>query len=307
MLRTLLKGIVDYAGLFPPAALDMQSAVSNYAAYLDSADRDLLGRFVVSAARLDEFLSSAEPLGPYQQPWNLSVLVPGPAGDGRAFLEAMATIRDFNQVHAARFLIDSLETKLDDRTAAELVMDSLDSGLQLFWELSLDDDLPDNIQWLSERGERHAGKVRTGSVNPALIPKAADVARFLHECAQRNVAFKATAGLHHPLRNIYSLTYEENAPHAKLFGFLNVFVAAVLARTHRLTSDELIPVLECEQLDKFVFAEDELGWGKWRVSRDQVGLLRKRFAISFGSCSFTEPVDEILATGLLNRGTMTQR
>ncbi len=46
-LRPLLSGLIDYAGLFPPAAVSMADAVANYAAYRTSADAWALGRFVL--------------------------------------------------------------------------------------------------------------------------------------------------------------------------------------------------------------------------------------------------------------------
>src|SRR5690349_12399045 len=54
-LRALLEGIVDYAGLFPPASVDMRAAVANYAEYLSSDESWALGRFVLPIARLGEF------------------------------------------------------------------------------------------------------------------------------------------------------------------------------------------------------------------------------------------------------------
>ena len=54
-VKTLLQGAIDYAGLFPPAALSMSEAIINYATYRNSNYNWMLGRFVVLAARLDEF------------------------------------------------------------------------------------------------------------------------------------------------------------------------------------------------------------------------------------------------------------
>ena len=47
--RSFLRGVIDYAGLFPPAQLGMSAAVNAYDEYRHSADKDLLGRFVVPA------------------------------------------------------------------------------------------------------------------------------------------------------------------------------------------------------------------------------------------------------------------
>src|SRR5271154_2009055 len=50
----LLRGLIDYAGLFPPASCGMATAVANYEAYLRSEDAWMLGRFIVPVARLGE-------------------------------------------------------------------------------------------------------------------------------------------------------------------------------------------------------------------------------------------------------------
>src|SRR5690606_30837129 len=57
----LLRGAVDYAGLFPPAALDMDAAVAAWASYVTGPDRWALGRFVVAAGSLDAFARAAAP------------------------------------------------------------------------------------------------------------------------------------------------------------------------------------------------------------------------------------------------------
>jgi hypothetical protein len=61
--REFLRGIIDYAGLFPPTSLDMARAVASFATYSEGEDRDLLGRFILSATRLDEFSSALEASG----------------------------------------------------------------------------------------------------------------------------------------------------------------------------------------------------------------------------------------------------
>src|SRR5215216_2608933 len=62
-LRVLLQDAIDYAGLFPPAQLDMSGAVAEYASYLGSVDAWALGRFVAPVARLDELVAAAVSLG----------------------------------------------------------------------------------------------------------------------------------------------------------------------------------------------------------------------------------------------------
>ena len=75
-LTTLLAGLVDYAGLFPPAALDMSDAVREYAGYRRGTHAWMLGRFVLPVGRLGEFEAAAATVLPTEpsQAWPLAVL-----------------------------------------------------------------------------------------------------------------------------------------------------------------------------------------------------------------------------------------
>ena len=79
-------------------------------------------------------------------------------------------------------------------------------------------------------GTKAKAKVRTGGVTREAFPSSADVVGFIAGCVAHGVAFKATAGLHHPWRNEYPLTYAPDAPCGTMFGFLNVLLSAAALR-----------------------------------------------------------------------------
>lgn len=138
-------------------------------------------------------------------------------------------------------------------------------------------------------------KIRTGGVKPEAIPSAASVAQFIVDCADRKLAFKATAGLHHPIRAEYALTYEPNSPRAVMHGFLNVLVASAFA-WHR--ERDIEPILA--ELDPKAFSfDDSLHWRGKSLTTAQVQDARKNFIHSIGSCSFDEPVNELKSLGLI--------
>lgn len=145
---------------------------------------------------------------------------------------------------------------------------------------------------------RRAGKcakVRTGGLTPEAIPAVADVADFIRACAARRLAFKATAGLHHPIRADHPLTYEPDAPRAVMHGFLNVFLAACFAWHGTLDTE---PILA--ETDPTAFHFDERAyWRDRSLSAEEVRGARAEFAHAFGSCSFEEPVRDLEALGLL--------
>jgi hypothetical protein len=135
-------------------------------------------------------------------------------------------------------------------------------------------------------------KVRTGGLTPDAIPPAAELADFLHLAAARGVPFKATAGLHHPVRAEHSLTYAAGSPRAFMHGFVNVFVAAAFA-WYGMDRESLILVLEESDPGAFEFGEQELRWRGLSLSTVEIHSARSDFAHSFGSCSFEEPVADL--------------
>ncbi len=145
---------------------------------------------------------------------------------------------------------------------------------------------------------RAFAKVRTGGLTPDAIPSSADVAGFLCRAAQLRMPFKATAGLHHPLRSQRPLTYALDSPRAAMHGFLNVFLAAAFA-WDGLERAALQDILEEREATAFRFSQREVEWQGRRLSSAQVRAARRDFAHSFGSCSFEEPVTELRELELL--------
>ena len=283
-LRALVAGLVDYAGLFPPASLDMPAAAARYAEYRSSPDAWMLGRFIVPVTRLEE-LAAALPANA-DAPWALGILV----GDD---VEAdAARLRDFEAKYRERFIADVVELKASGagRIALAGRTFAADRGVTAYVELPYAEDPRALLVAVKTAGLR--AKVRTGGVTADAFPTATQLARFIACCADVGVPFKATAGLHHPIRGEHRLTYQPDAPLATMFGFLNVFVAAALA-SGGATERELVDVLEERDAAAFTFSERELRWRERSISRSRIRQTRDAFATAFGSCSFREPVDEL--------------
>ena len=135
-------------------------------------------------------------------------------------------------------------------------------------------------------------KIRTGGLTPDAFPSSSDIADFLRRCAAHGVAFKATAGLHHPVRCVRPLTYAPDAPRDTMHGFVNVFMAAaLLSRAEAILGDD--------DPKAFAFDDDTASWRGHAVLTDDLTKLRDGFAISFGSCSFEEPVNDLKELGWL--------
>jgi hypothetical protein len=283
-LRALVAGLVDYAGLFPPASLGMPAAAACYAEYRRSPDAWMLGRFIVPVTRLDE-LAAALPAGA-DAPWALGVLV----GDD---IEAdAARLTEFGATHRGRFTADVVELRASDIARIALAARTFraDRGVTAYVELPYVDDPGELLLAVRQAGLR--AKVRTGGVTADAFPTAAQLARFIARCAEVGVPFKATAGLHHPLRGEHRLTYQPDAPAGTMFGFLNVFIAAALANVG-VADDELVNVLEERDAAAFTFTERELRWRERSIPLTRIQQTRDAFATAFGSCSFREPVDHL--------------
>lgn len=139
---------------------------------------------------------------------------------------------------------------------------------------------------------RLRAKIRTGGITADAFPAAEAVAGFIRACAERGVPFKATAGLHHPLRCVKPLTYEPDAPRGTMHGFVNVFLAAALpAHAEEILLDD-DPSL-------FVFDDDAVSWRGHSITTETMADIRRNFAISFGSCSFEEPIADLQELGWL--------
>ncbi len=291
-IRVLIAEIVDYAGLFPPSQLPMNEAVANYAAYLDSNYKWMLGRFVVPVQRLDEFAASAAELFERSgEIWKLSVLASDDIG------ETVGKISAFNENLKGRAVADALEIKAHDAAEIKRIDAHLPKNLAVYFELPLDENLSESVVTLAIH--RHRAKIRTGGITENAFPAIDKITRFIRLCLAANVAFKCTAGLHHPLRCRKPLTYETNAPVGKMNGFLNVFLAAAFLQ-QGYEPPLIHELLESERADDFQFRADGVLWKQeYFAHTTQLRLLRERGIISFGSCSFTEPIEDLQELGLL--------
>ncbi|MBK9155572.1 MAG: hypothetical protein IPM25_15410 [Chloracidobacterium sp.] len=290
-VRTLLAGIVDYAGLFPPTMAAMADAVANYASYLASEHSWMLGRFVVPVARLNEFLEAAEEHFSDRGSWRLSVL----AGE-----DITTTIRDiklFNAENGSRAVCDSLEVKASTVSKIENTVAALPEELTAYFEISTGENFPELVSTLSLKRQR--AKIRTGGTDREDFPASRDVIRFVRTCMAANVPFKATAGLHHPIRCFRPLTYEPDAPRGTMHGFLNMLLMTGFAReSYRVA---LLEELMEEEFDEaFAFRDNGVAWrNEHFLTAGHLDRLRRKGMISFGSCSFTEPVEDLQGLGLL--------
>jgi hypothetical protein len=287
-LRALLSDLIDYAGLFPPAGLDMKSGVENYARYLAGADAWALARFVLPVSRFGEFEAVLDSIQPVE-PWGISALLGStPEAD-------LAEIDRFNHRNRGRAAVDAVEVKAGSPDEICHVRAFVRGSISCYFEIPPEN--PEEV--LPTIHAIHArAKIRTGGVTPNAFPSPENVAHFISECAKYGVAFKATAGLHHPLRCVRPLTLEADAQTSVMHGFLNVFLCAIFARQHAPCPD-LYEILETRDPGEFRVEADSVAWRNHVADAVAIRDTRQNFAISFGSCSFEEPLADLRELKLL--------
>ena len=238
------------------------------------------------------------------------------------FLEVLqrdlASIKTFGRAvgHAAE--VDVFEVRLPEaviecgsESVYELVERSSEAlasgapGVQPFYEIGFGTGGPEavfeslsalkkfNDKWAGKRYRLAGAKIRTGGAEATAIPSSNQLAFFISACGKLGLTYKATAGLHHPLR------HADKAMGTEVHGFLNVFVAAALAHGSELSLQKIVAILECTKIGDFEFSGDGLSCCGQHATIDQIVAARRQDCVSFGSCSFDEPVEGLKKLKLL--------
>jgi hypothetical protein len=281
--RALLAGAIDYAGMFPPAALSLTEAVRRYDGYRRSPRAWLLGRFVAPASRLGVLSEAAKACAAFPERLPVSATV----------LNFDADVRALDTANEEHLQCDAIEAKADSPADVDTLA-ACAGGRTAYVEVGVRNDPSALIDAIARRGL--CAKIRTGGTSADAFPTPVEVVRFMQACTSRGVVYKATAGLHHLMHGVYPLTYERNAVRGTMFGFLNVFVAAALARAGN--AEAAVEVLTVEDRTAFTFSAGGIAWRDVRVSAGDIGALRRNGLVSFGSCSFEEPVQELAEAGM---------
>jgi hypothetical protein len=277
--EALLHGAIDYAGFFPLAGLDLEATVRNYAGYREGRDAWALGRLVLPATKLAEF---ADRWPQYVAGWPISLLL---ASDYDTEMRLAV------DVGLRLDVVECRPARLED--IAEIRRRMPSDGL-LFVESPQGCVLQEVIAAVSDAGA--CAKVRTGGVVAEAIPAPSAIAAFLAACARHDVRLKGTAGLHHAIRGEHRLTYEQQSATACMHGFVNFFVAATAA-DEGADEAEIAAILNDGGRRDFSASDDGLEWRGRSFSSEAIRRMRVKFATSFGSCSFEEPMEEMRAMG----------
>lgn len=317
-VKAFTEKMIDYAGLFPPAKLKLEDALDKYFKYSDSEYNWILSRFICPAKLLEPLKVIVNQHSESKKKITLSLLV----GNGNSIVDFKINLQnDLN--NWSSFMSDSenitahiVEMKLPDelilsndqnRILSEInfILESLQDKLsyQVFsflegtmgekWEKNIA-NLIQAIKMNNEQNDNNTGfKLRTGGIEPGLFPRSEQIAFCIRECLDRAIPMKCTAGLHR------ALTHHDNNMNTNVYGFLNVFAAGIIAMRHNITNKDLTELLEDEDINNFVFTEDYFSWKGWETGIEDIISARKNLILSYGSCNFEEPVEELKLLNLL--------
>lgn len=261
MRSPLLEGLIDYAGVFPPASLSLADARAEYEALQAGEHAWVVGPMLVLASTLDD---------------------PALAGMDPAQLGVVADVVPDRPVAQA-------ERRVDASTAAAAIAELRDVAPVLYLESHDPTDLAflEPIATARAVGIDVRAKLRTGGSTADAFPSPAAVAAFLGACVIRQLPCKATAGLHHPVRTASTV------PEATEHGFLNVLAAVRCA----LVGDPEATLAALESTDPEDFDVPTATWRGVGADLDP-SEVRATFR-SIGSCSVAEPTGYLRELGVL--------
>ena len=301
-VQSFHAGIVDYAGLFPPASLPFEISIRCFSAYLKEENPWMIARFVCPHTRFEELVSFAH-LFPTGCPVSALIKVKEEADvvtlaekvesnlavlEGTPFqLAAMEiTLPPSTPDDSLLLFVKGLEAAVDQHSIAEAPFAFFEWPLSESHLWNRSNELRDNVSNMTL-----GLKARCGGILPDHFPTVNNVASFLEYCLNHKTPFKCTAGLHHPVRQL------DTKIGASMHGYWNIFGAAILGRIHNLGQNQLLNILSDTDPNAFGFEEDMFSHGTLSAQADEITKVRRKLAISFGSCSFDEPREDLRAAG----------
>jgi hypothetical protein len=285
-IKTILNGLIDYAGLFPPDNLEMSAAVSNFISYRNDANAWMLGRFLLPISRIDDFENVSSRLLPGENSLPISLSVTADSD----LLGGLKRVAEFNNsIFAAgnNVVIDSIEFSVLTGSEILNINNLLPSHLVAYFDVppgSRGEELVDAVALAGGRV-----KLRIGETKPEILNASSDILRYFDSCSRLNVPIT--------IRMEYLFPRKVADSSGKSF-FLNLFLAAAFVRSG-MDIAEASQILDEDSSGAFFIDEQGITWRGFRLDLDQIKSVRDNFLISFGVGSFTGFVSDLESLHLL--------
>ena len=329
-LQRIMNGLIDYAGLFPPAKLPLDQAITEYISHIKDERKWMLGKFIIPVSQLNElekFIPKFNDIGILR----LSVLGSQSNSDEEFIQQTrneINLINDYRQKHKGKISIEVIETKLPSNSPSKKTMSNIaellnSNNLEHYHEFpelpyvginyatnedegDWDNEITPTIKMISTL-DNTGVKLRCGGIVKDAFPSVEQVAAMIQNCSINEVSLKFTAGLHHPIR------HHSNEYNTEMHGFINMFCASAFASTFPTPENKqekfrmfilLSHMIDCQNETDFEFLEDKMVWkvgddrdSRFEISNENIEKSRQNMGISFGSCSFQEPMDDLKQLG----------
>lgn len=318
-LTAFTERLIDYAGLFPPASLNLDKAFKNYLSYNNGKYSTMLYRFICPFTQMTQLKDLLVKEENGSDKIHISAISSGGISLSDFKLKFESDLRIWNDFKSDPNInadINSLEAKLPeevfnstDNKVLKGLIDNITERVRIeisnpvftFFEGVTDpksshiaESVIDSVSNHNLKGINCGFKLRTGGVTADSFPASEEIAYCIRTCLDKKVPMKFTAGLHHPFRH-YDLTIG-----TMMHGFINVFAAGIIAMRHDISNKGIEEILNDEDPEDFIFTDDHFSWKDWKAEINDVEYARKNLVLSFGSCSFDEPVDDLISLNLLN-------
>lgn len=274
------RGLVDDAAMFPPGSTPLPQAVREHREHRAAWYADLVGPLVVKDTDLSEVRDAAGAI---------SLLVTGGAG---------SILGPLSMCHRAGIEVAAVEAALRDlddlpgnaRRVLAAVDQARDEGV-------LDDEVPVHLElpqsetthgWLAAADvAAEAGlplKFRTGGVEAHNFCTPETLAAWIDAALDRESPFKCTAGLHR------AASHTDPDTGFTHHGFLGVLLATRMCFDGEPREDVVRLLAEG---DPAALVAQVTEYGEDTLART------RRWFRSFGTCSVTEPLEELVALDLV--------
>lgn len=301
-LKELLSGILDYAGVYPPAKLDFTSSYTNYCTYQNSAKAFMLGSFVCPIANLED-LGKSQPSG---SPIEVAV-ISSPTQNQEEFFRQLesdvektksyfSNTTPSHELYSFEVRLMSYDTDVEKCEKILNKLYSINKNVKIFLEVPFldgwENSVPEIISRISEQTICNA-KIRTGGLNQNAFPTVKQLQQFIYSCANNELPFKATAGLHYPV------THWDDEIKVNMHGFFNVFIAAI-CMYHNYEHEIAEKILSSQNPSDFQFYDEYAVICGTKITLEEIEQGRT-FALSFGSCSLDEPIENLVSLGYIEK------
>ena len=298
-LRYVLDQAIDYAGMYPPASLSLSESLKSYQRHRSGAEAWMVKRIVLPVDALSKIYAGSFESG---SEFRFAVIPRRAPSDWLVSLRTdLAILNGFLGKHLVA-VADVLEILLpDDVSSVEAMGRLLRSVEKDLADRGAFFEVPGGSEFL-ERFEKAAKaiagfsrhnwglKLRTGGTTADMYPPPSVVAHALVIAREQGVPLKFTAGLHHPIR------HWNKRVGTRMYGFINILMAGLLAHHHGLSAERVEPILEDEEASNFSFTEQTADWRDLALPVEAIPRWRER-VVSFGSCSVDEPREDLEQLG----------